>query len=220
MVCVHFICYQVQFLTCLSVELHTRTRGSLRPDPEFDPILAVFYFIHNDWPLPSGGGDGSHGNNTELGIIAIDVDNAGFRQRPQAGKTSPVKPEGSGGGRSQGISSTSHPKHESPSPLKSPSLSPSISAGGGGSTFGSPQPGINRFLDGCALATDIKVTYVSSELELIEKLVQLVRQVDPDFLIGYEVTMASWGYLIERAAALNINLTNELSRMPSESAKY
>ena len=213
-----FHCQQVQFLTCLSVELHVRTRASLRPDPEFDPVLAIFYFIHNDWPLPSSGGDGSHGDNTELGIIAIDVDNAGFRQ-PHAGKTSPVKPDISKGGRSHRKGSTSRPKQKSPSPIKSPTLSPSLSATGG-STSSSPQLRIKRFLDGCALATDVKVTYVSSELELIERLVQLVKRVDPDFLIGYEVTMASWGYLIERAAALNVNLTNELSRIPSKLAKY
>lgn len=213
-----YIYQQVQFLTRLSVELHVRTRGSLRPDPEFDPILAVFYFIHNDWPLPPG--DSSHGDNTELGIIAIDVDNAGFRQSC-AGNTSPVKSEGSKGGRSQEGGSTSHPKQKSPSPLKSPTLSPSPSAAGASrSTSGSPKPKIKGFLDGCALAKDVKVTYVSSELELIEKLVQLVTRVDPDFLIGYEVTMASWGYLIERAATLNVNLTNELSRIPSELAKY
>ena len=202
----------MQFLTCLSVELHVRTRASLRPDPEFDPVLAIFYFIHNDWLLPSGGGgDRSHDNNTELGIIAVDVDNAGFRQS-LVGKPSPVKPKGSKGERSQGKGPASHPKQKSPSPLKSPTLSPLA----GGSTSSSPQLRIKRFLDGCGLATEIKVTYVSSELELIEKLVQLVGRVDPDFLIGYEVTMASWGYLIERAATLNINLTNELSRIPSE----
>ena len=123
-----------------------------------------------------------------------------------------MKPEGSKGGRSQGSSSTaSRPKQKSPSPLKSPLLSPAS----GGPTVGSPKPKMKRFLDGCALATDVKITYVSSEVELIENLVQLVRKIDPDFLIGYEVTMASWGYLIERAAALSVNLTNELSRMPS-----
>ena len=35
-------------------------------------------------------------------------------------------------------------------------------------------------------------------------------------LDGYEITTASWGYLIERAGKLNFNLTSELSRMPSE----
>ena len=38
---------------------------------------------------------------------------------------------------------------------------------------------------------------------------------DPDIILGYEVTMTSWGYLIDRAATLNVNLTNQLSRTPS-----
>ena len=207
----------MQFLTSLSIELHIETRASLQPDPEFDPILAVFYFIHNDWPLPSGEGSGchgdgcgSHGDNTELGVIAIDIDNAGFK-RCHTGKPSPLKPES--GQSQEGKTSTSHSTRNSPSPLKSPvALSPSPAAPSIGSS-----PQIQRFLDGCGLEANLKVTYVSSELELFEKLVELVRQVDPDFLIGYEVTMASWGYLIERAAALNVNLTNEISRIPSES---
>ena len=32
----------------LSVELHVRTRRSLRPDPEFDVICAIFYHIENE----------------------------------------------------------------------------------------------------------------------------------------------------------------------------
>lgn len=39
---------------------------------------------------------------------------------------------------------------------------------------------------------------------------------DPDILLGYDVTMMSWGYLIDRAANLNVNLTNQLSRIPCE----
>ena len=39
---------------------------------------------------------------------------------------------------------------------------------------------------------------------------------DSDILIGYEVQMSSWGYLVERAAALNINLTGQLSRIPGD----
>ena len=43
---------------------------------------------------------------------------------------------------------------------------------------------------------------------------------DPDILLGYEVTMMSWGYLIDRAASLNLNLTNQLSRVPRELIMY
>ncbi len=57
---------------------------------------------------------------------------------------------------------------------------------------------------------------MSSEHQLMECLVQVVRGADPDFLIGYEVVMSSWGYLIDRAAAMDINLVNKLSRIPGE----
>ena len=36
----------------------------------------------------------------------------------------------------------------------------------------------------------------------------------PDLLVGYEVQMASWGYLVERAAARGVNLPPLISRMP------
>jgi len=38
-----------------------------------------------------------------------------------------------------------------------------------------------------------------SELDLINRLVDLVREKDPDILAGYEVQSSSWGYVIERA---------------------
>ena len=195
----------MQFLTCLSAELHVRTRTSLRPDPEFDPILAIFYFIHNDWPLsPSSSSDNGGrepGENSQLGIIAIDVDNCGFRQ---SGNPSPKKAEVDKDVKSPAKGSA-HVTKTTPSPITSPTSSLSSS------------PRMRQYLDGCGLVTDVEVMYVSSELELIEKVVELVRQVDPDFLIGYEIAMVSWGYLIERAAKLNVNLNSELSRMPSES---
>lgn len=71
-------------------------------------------------------------------------------------------------------------------------------------------------MGGCGLPSDVEVEYVSCEYELLNCLVRLVRAEDPDFLIGYEVVMSSWGYLVERAANLNVNLVNEISRVPSE----
>jgi DNA polymerase zeta len=38
-----------------------------------------------------------------------------------------------------------------------------------------------------------------SELDLINRLTDIVRDFDPDVLTGYEVQSASWGYVIERA---------------------
>ena len=45
---------QFQYLTIMSIEVHARTRGDLRPDPEFDSICAIFYSILNDVPPQKG----------------------------------------------------------------------------------------------------------------------------------------------------------------------
>ncbi len=142
-----------------------RTRGTLRPDPDMDPILALFYFIHNDWPSQ----DQIHvqGTNTCLGVIAVD---------------GTFEPQG---------------------PLKE-------------TTDANPAGAKVKYLDGCGVSPDVTVSYVASEIELLDKLVFLVRETDPDIIMGYEVTMLSWGYCIDRAAHLNINLTSKLSRIPSE----
>lgn len=44
---------------------------------------------------------------------------------------------------------------------------------------------------------EVKVEY--TELDIITALVDIVRNLDPDILTGYEVHSNSWGYIIERA---------------------
>lgn len=51
MVCFYL---QFQYLTIMSIEIHAETRGDLRPDPEHDPIQAIFYSIFNDVPPEQG----------------------------------------------------------------------------------------------------------------------------------------------------------------------
>uniref|UniRef100_A0A1A7XY61 DNA polymerase zeta catalytic subunit n=2 Tax=Iconisemion striatum TaxID=60296 RepID=A0A1A7XY61_9TELE len=63
----------------------------------------------------------------------------------------------------------------------------------------------------------LHVTYVSEEKTLLEELVSVVRRFDPDILVGYEVQMHSWGYLLQRAAALGVDLCQQLSRVPGDS---
>ena len=38
----------------MSLEVHTTTRGDYRPDPDLDPIVALFYSIFHDIPPESG----------------------------------------------------------------------------------------------------------------------------------------------------------------------
>ncbi|KAL7749691.1 DNA polymerase zeta [Sorochytrium milnesiophthora] len=58
------------------------------------------------------------------------------------------------------------------------------------------------------------VIRVASERELFSELVNLVREFDPDIIMGYEIHSASWGYCVERAGeAYDLDLPEELSRV-------
>ena len=54
------------------------------------------------------------------------------------------------------------------------------------------------------------------EADLFHRLIALVRDVDPDIVVGYDVQNGSLGYLIERGAKLDINILRDLSRAPAE----
>jgi len=67
-----------------------------------------------------------------------------------------------------------------------------------------------------AKQVQVDVEYEEDELDLINRLVDIVRQFDPDILTGYEVHNGSWGYLIERARMkYEYNLCEEISRVRS-----
>ena len=218
----------------MSVELHVRTRGSLRPDPEWDPILAIFYYIHHDYshPNPVWG----HPKISILGVIAIDIGNSGFqtvhhsRQKPSPRKQ-PIKSPSKSPKQQLLIKvTTKSPKKQTSGPLtkitpEEPANNPQKTTNQNRDNIGSaglrvqssPSPVVAKgYLSECVSGEGVEVTYVSSESELLEVLVKTVQRHDPDILLGYEVTMASWGYLIDRAATLSVNLTNQLSRIPSK----
>lgn len=67
-------------------------------------------------------------------------------------------------------------------------------------------------------ALKIEVEDQPTELDLINRVVDIVRFHDPDIITGYEVHNGSWGYLIERARKkYDFNLCDELSRAKSQS---
>ncbi|CAL3968090.1 unnamed protein product [Diplocarpon coronariae] len=69
-----------------------------------------------------------------------------------------------------------------------------------------------------ARQVSIDIQEESTELELLVRMVEIVRNYDPDILTGYEVHGGSWGYLIERARLkYDYNLCDEFSRMKAQS---
>uniref|UniRef100_A0A4W6C027 DNA polymerase zeta catalytic subunit n=1 Tax=Lates calcarifer TaxID=8187 RepID=A0A4W6C027_LATCA len=136
--------HEVQYLTLMGMELHARTRRDLEPDPEFDPICALFYCFSSDAPLPDV-------DSTELtGAIVVDKD------------------------------------YQTPLLVRS---------------------GISG----------LQVKYATDEKMLFQELITIMRRFDPDILLGYEVQMHSWGYLLQRAAVLGVDLCQQLSRVPGDS---
>lgn len=66
------------------------------------------------------------------------------------------------------------------------------------------------------VSADVEVEV--TELDLLTKIVDIVRFYDPDILTGYEVHNGSWGYLIERARfKYEYDLCDDLSRTKSQS---
>ncbi|XP_060094185.1 DNA polymerase zeta catalytic subunit [Heteronotia binoei] len=62
----------------------------------------------------------------------------------------------------------------------------------------------------------LEVTYATDERTLFQEVVNIVKRYDPDILLGYEVQMHSWGYLLQRAAALGVDLCQMISRIPDD----
>ncbi|XP_023286279.1 DNA polymerase zeta catalytic subunit isoform X1 [Seriola lalandi dorsalis] len=146
--------HEVQYLTLMGMELHARTRRDLEPDPEFDPICALFYCLSSDAPLPDV-------DSTQLtGAIVVDKD---YQSRDGAGD-----------------------RGTAPLLVRS---------------------GVSGLQVKCA--TDEKM--------LFQELISIMRRFDPDILLGYEVQMRSWGYLLQRAAVLGVDLCQQLSRVPGDS---
>ncbi|KAL1131908.1 hypothetical protein AAG570_011519, partial [Ranatra chinensis] len=125
-----------KYLTLFELEIHVPTRGELRPDPECDPIGAVFYSILNDVPA---------NNRLPRQITGVII--------------------------------------------------------------------CAESKDSFKYGLDCSIIQVTTELDLINELIILVRKTDPDILTGYEIEMSSWGYIVERGYKLGINLTEELNRL-------
>ncbi|XP_034191284.2 DNA polymerase zeta catalytic subunit [Osmia lignaria lignaria] len=54
-------------------------------------------------------------------------------------------------------------------------------------------------------STACPISYVSSEEDLLNSLIQLVRYYDPDILVGWEIEFLSWGYIFHRASRIGFN---------------
>lgn len=129
---------ETQYMSVMSLEVHTRSRGSLAPDPLEDEIRCIVWSIQSETT--------SSEDDLNNGIIMFAPD----------------------------------------------------------------QETAERYQS----LVETPIDFEDTELELINRLVDVVRDLDPDILVGYEVHNGSWGYLIERSRLkYEFDLCNDLSRV-------
>ncbi|KAI0801265.1 hypothetical protein C8Q74DRAFT_1314513 [Fomes fomentarius] len=60
----------------------------------------------------------------------------------------------------------------------------------------------------------VKADFVGSELELLNTLIDVISELDPDIISGWEVQAASWGYLSARGRTYGLDIGEQISRAP------
>jgi DNA polymerase elongation subunit (family B) len=63
-----------------------------------------------------------------------------------------------------------------------------------------------------------QVEWFETEWALLEGFAAAVRALDPDILVGFELQKGSLGYLIDRAATMEMQLLRAISRLPEVSS--
>ncbi|KAJ7103524.1 hypothetical protein B0H15DRAFT_919277 [Mycena belliarum] len=58
------------------------------------------------------------------------------------------------------------------------------------------------------------IDLVSTELDLLNQIVDIVVNLDPDIVVGWEIQSASWGYLNERGHHYGLDIADLVSRAP------
>ena len=60
--------------------------------------------------------------------------------------------------------------------------------------------------------SNVRIDVVTSEQELLLRLVSIVRKEDPEILLGWNNTTASWGYVLRRGEMIGVDIPRGLSR--------
>ena len=163
-------------------------RGTLLSDPRHDRVCCVVVSILHDWmPVPDGEAQETHV------LVVEDVDLHAGSVLGTADSNPQAAVEGQAGVPEPPAVGTKE------GPAARPAYTPGSSAGPAGGSLG---------LHG------VHWHFCATEAAALEELALLVRAQDPDILLSWEVQRTGLGYLVDRATALDMSLTQMLSRTP------
>ncbi|KAK3237761.1 hypothetical protein CYMTET_52186 [Cymbomonas tetramitiformis] len=185
---------QAQQVTVVSLEVQAACRGEMRPDPAVDPVQFIVLAVHDDATDPAG----------VAGTTLVLIHDSSV--------TTPA---------AQGSSAGSPQAHPSPPRGSDTHVGEAPQGGEGGHEGGDAvgrrtaagrRPRRSTAAEGQA---GCEVLLYPTEEALLRGFLQIVQEMDPDIVMGWEVHAGSLGYLHERAcAALSLNLLRAASRVP------
>lgn len=144
----------------ISVEVFCRTRRDFKPNPQIDPVDAIFFTICNDATKTNA----PENPTIHSGIFVVDC-NQSLQQQQKC-----------------------------------------------------------QLFDRAGISVSNLNTFQQEKAMFLEFSL-FIQKLDPDIIVGYEVQMLSWGYLIERGALLDLDMCHLFSRIvdkdtiPRSSAK-
>jgi len=186
-----------QHLRIVSIEVHAWSRGQFLPDPKHDPIAAIVYCVRNQI-------HGEHEHQPDvMGILLChhmpDISTAHTpTQTTNAGSTNAPNESTTGETSAAGATATS----KTAPPLRScPTCSPLCAL---------PSLSFPDFHP-----TQPTLQYFATERSLLHGFISLIRRLDPDIMLGYEIQKGSLGYIVERSQYLQWNppMLHQLSRV-------
>ncbi|KAF8431631.1 hypothetical protein L210DRAFT_3651027 [Boletus edulis BED1] len=66
---------------------------------------------------------------------------------------------------------------------------------------------------------DYSLEVFSDELDLINRIIDIIVNVDPDILVGWEVQATSWGYISFRGSQYRLDVAELMARAPTTLAR-
>eukprot|EP01032_Pedospumella_encystans_P008332 gene8332-9904_t len=194
-------CARKHRLTTLSIEIHCATRQDFLPNPKYDAVQCIIYAVDD----VIGNSDSESVQRVSGVICVLQEDKTNCRK--ETTHAAAVERSTTDSTNNSTITADTAANNTIVTTITGPSET-------------TRQAQQRALLASCALPTSTYIEVVPTEQLLFTKLISIVRTIDPDFIVSYNIENRSIGYLIKRAYLYEINLVMELSRVPEERGSY
>lgn len=231
---------KMQRIVTMSMELFCITRKDLRPNPKYDAIQVICWIVDDVMTnaeseisnritgmVVSTGGLLSKVNSAVKNVTKQQHSNLTKRSEEVPVQTKSINPS------IDDVDTAKYPLQSVEGVILAtpPALCNNIDAPTTVSPLNSLQEEVRNSIYSCftnTSASDLQnipktthLTMVENEQELFQKFIDIVRDIDPDFITGYENQHQSFGYFIRRGKNIQItNILQLLSRIPLERPSF